>query len=83
MDERQLRIETARFLKRAREQDPERYRQIAARHPVLSTYRIDRKREQEVELREDAEDEQGEYQPSPVAREIHREWLATAFQEVA
>ena len=79
---RELRIQTARFLKEARRRDPERFRQVAARYPVLSTYQIDRRRAAEVELREAQEDEHG-YQPGTLDRQLHRDWLETAFQEAA
>jgi hypothetical protein len=80
---RELRIQTARFLRQARRRDPARYREVAARHPVLSTWQVDRRRAVEVELREAEEDEQGGHRPGTLDAQIHRDWLETAFQEAA
>jgi hypothetical protein len=71
------------WLKRAKQADPARFRVVAARHPVLSVYQVDRRRSHEVELREAEEDEAGGYRPGSLDRLIHRDWMEATWQEAA
>lgn len=80
---RRIHDPAALWLKQARRADPERYRAIARRHPVLSLWQVDRRRALECPLELDHVDDDDQASASQVDREIHRLWLGFAFGEVA
>jgi hypothetical protein len=71
---RELQRLTADFLRQARAADPRRFREVAHRHPVLSTWQIDRRRRQETAL---GVAEDGRDLSPAVARLLYRRWQQT------
>jgi hypothetical protein len=71
------------WLRDARKADPERFRDVARRNPVLSLYQISVRRAREVPfdgglIQDEATEDRT---VSPVELQKHRQWLEVTFME--